>query len=249
MDCMNKVSGLTNYNLINPKHSDGLKKAKTSPSKSGPDYEVSLSKNAKDLEKNLNEATKDKSKSVDPSALAQKIHAKKFGKLEKPGIFFVSGFDWFGASSVKGNYDGIRDMAEAVEGARHYAWDQQKEIIAEIKKRAPEQPIILVGHSFGGDAVVEIAQELNTIENGFRGIDLMVTLDAVGLDNDIVPQNVKKNLNFLAQGNRFINDGPNIAANYERSDVTNYLRHEDHAELDDATDIQIEILEAIQKIV
>ncbi|MCO4752964.1 MAG: hypothetical protein KC478_00710 [Bacteriovoracaceae bacterium] len=246
---MSRVSGLTNYSTVNPNHSDGLRKAKPEAKKSSPDYEVSLSKNTKNLEKNLKDASESKSYDVDPAALAQKIHAKKFGKLEKPGIFFVSGFDWFGASSVKGNYDGIRDMAEAVEGARHYAWDQQEEILGEIKKRNPDQPIILVGHSFGGDAVVEIAQQLNTIENGFRSVDLMVTLDSVGLDNDIVPQNVKQNLNFLAQGNRFINDGPNIAANYERSDVTNFLRHEEHAELDDATDIQIEILEAIQKIV
>lgn len=252
---MDKVSGP----ILNPSKNaraatsaqDG-RKMKTSQTKStsSPDYKVSLSDQAKELERNLRPQTEqERPEGIEAAKQALKIHAKKFGKLEQPGIFFVSGFDWFGASSVKGNYDGIRDMAEAVEGARHYAWDQQEEIIAEIKKRDPRQPIILVGHSFGGDAVMEIAQELNTIENGFRKIDLMVTLDSVGFDNDIVPQNVKKNLNFLAQGNKFINDGPNIASNYERSEVANFLRHEAHAELDDATDIQIEILDAINKIV
>jgi thioesterase domain-containing protein len=106
-----------------------------------------------------------------------------------------------------------------------------------------------VGHSFGGDSAVEIAQELNTIENGFRKIDLLITLDSVGSDNDFIPQNVKKNLNFLAQGPyEFLNDGPNIAKNYHKTEVENYLRQEEHADLDDTTDIQVQILEQIEKI-
>ncbi|MBC77207.1 MAG: hypothetical protein CME64_14445 [Halobacteriovoraceae bacterium] len=244
---MSKVSGYSSPSQI-PKATSSAVGAKNVGNKQSlkPDYEVSISKNAKELEKSLKS---EKKSEVNPTEIAQKIHEKKFGKLKSPGIFFVSGFDWFGASSVKGNYDGIRDMAEAVEGARHYAWDQQEEILDQIKKRDPKEPIILVGHSFGGDAVVEIAQELNKIENGFRKIDLLVTLDSVGIDNDIIPQNVKKNLNFLAQGNRLINDGPNIAANYQRSEVSNFLRHEAHAELDDTTDIQVAVLEAISDIV
>ena len=215
-------------------------------------YEVSLSEKSKELEKKLKDMNTEKElvgrNKIQAADSALKIHEKKFGNVKKPGVFFVSGFDWLGASSVKGNYDGIRDMAEAVSGGKHFAWDQQEEILEEIKKRDINQPIILVGHSFGGDAVMEIAQELNKIENGFRKIDLMVTLDSVGFDNDIVPQNVEKNLNFIASGNKLINDGPNIAANYNRSDVTNFLRHEAHAELDDATDIQIEIIEAVNKV-
>ncbi len=201
--------------------------------------EVSISEKSKELKEKLSSAEK-----------AIKIHEKKFGKIEKPGIYFVSGFDWFGAGSIKGNYDGIRDMADAIPGAKHYSWDEQDLIIEDIKKRKPDQPIVIVGHSFGGDSAVEIAQELNSIENGFRKIDLLVTLDSVGYDNDKIPQNVGKNLNFLAQGPyEFLNDGPNIALNYKRTAVENYLRHEKHADLDDSTDIQIEILEQIEKTV
>jgi hypothetical protein len=199
---------------------------------------VDLSERSKELKEKLSGAEK-----------AFKIHQKKFGNVEKPGIYFVSGFDWFGASSVKGNYDGIRDMAEAVEGADHFSWDEKDEIIKDIKKRKLDQPIVLVGHSFGGDGIVEIANELNTLENGFRKIDLLVTLDSVGMDNDFIPQNVKKNLNYIAQGPyKVLNDGPNIALNYKRTEVENYLRHEEHAELDDATDVQITVLEEIEKL-
>ncbi len=198
---------------------------------------VKLSDRSKELKEKLSSAEK-----------ALKIHAKKFGALEKPGIYFVSGFDWLGASSIKGNYDGIRDMADAIEEAQYYSWDEQDEIIEDIKKRKPDQPIILVGHSFGGDGVVEIAQKLNTIDNGFRKIDLMVTLDSVGFDNDLIPQNVARNINYIAQGPyNWLNDEPNIAIDYNRTAVKNYLRHEEHAELDDSTDIQINILEQIEK--
>lgn len=200
------------------------------------DFKVELSTEAKELKEKLSSVEK-----------ARKIHSKKFGNVEKPGIYFVSGFDWFGAGSIKGNYDGIRDMAEAVEGAKLYSWDQQEDIIQDIKKRKSNEPIILVGHSFGGDGIVEVANRLNTIENGFRKIDLMVTLDSVGADNDFIPQNVKRNINYIAQGPyRFLNDGPNIARNYQRSKVENFLRAEDHSQLDDAIDIQVKIMEEIE---
>ncbi|MBT4792595.1 MAG: hypothetical protein HON90_13565 [Halobacteriovoraceae bacterium] len=205
-------------------------------------------KNTEAVKVELSEKSKQLKEELSSAEKAMKIHSKKFGKLEKPGIYFLSGFDWLGASSVKGNYDGIRDMADAIEGAEHFSWTDKEEVIADIKKRRPDQPVVLVGHSFGGDSIVEIAQELNTIENGFRKIDLLVTLDSVGTDNDFIPQNVKKNLNYIAQGPYdFLNDGPNIALNYQRSKVDNFLRHEQHADLDDATDIQINILEEIEK--
>ena len=197
---------------------------------------VSLSEKSKDLNEKLSSAEK-----------VLKIHRKKFGDLKTPAIYFVSGFDWFGASSVKGNYDGIRDMSKAIEGAKHFSWDEIDEILDDIKKHEPNQPLILVGHSFGGDGVVDIANQLNTIDNGFRKVDLMVTLDSVGLDNDLIPQNVSKNLNFMAQGPySFLNDGPNVAVNYETTLVSNFLRHEEHAQLDDTISVQVKILDAIE---
>jgi len=200
---------------------------------------VEISEKALELKRELSSAEK-----------TNLIQSKKIGNIEKPGIYFMSGFDWFGAGSIKGNYDGIKDMSEAIKGAKHFAWDEQDEIIEDIKKRKQDQPIVLVGHSFGGDGVVEIAQKLNTLDNGFRKIDLMVTLDSVGMENDLIPQNVVKNLNYLAQGPyNFLNDGPNLAINYERTEVKNYLRPEAHSELDDATDIQMTILEEVEKLI
>ncbi len=199
---------------------------------------VEISKEARELKEKLDNVAK-----------AQKIHQKKFGDLESPGVFFVSGFDWFGAGSIKGNYDGIRDMSDATPGAKHYAWDEKEKIISDIMKRKPDQPIVLVGHSFGGDTIVEIANELNTIEKGFRKIDLMITLDSVGMNNDRIPQNVAKNLNYLATGPyHFLNDEPNIAVDYTKTSVENMLRNEVHSDLDDTIDVQVRIMNEVDKI-
>lgn len=203
------------------------------------DFDVSISDKSKELKKEL-----------DKVADLNKIEKSVNSKLKGPGIYFVSGFDWFGAGSIKGNYDGIDDMSKAVEGAKKFAWDDQDKIIEEIKNRNPKEPIVLIGHSFGGDAVVEVANTLNSLEHGFREVDLLVTLDSVGFNNDIIPQNVKKNLNFLAQGPYdFLNDGPNIAKNFENTKVENFLTDMVHSDLDDSKDIQFQIIKEINKIV
>ncbi len=182
---------------------------------------------------------------LDPKKSVERINAKKFGDLKKPAIFFVSGFDWWGAGSIIGDYDGIRDMAEAIEGARHYSWDQKDDMINEIMKRSPEQKIALIGHSLGGDTAMEIAQELNTLDKSFRSVDLLVTLDATGLDNDIVPTNVKRNINIFGENHLFYNDGPHVARDAARTVVSNELSPLDHTALDDSAEIQEQILHAI----
>jgi glutaryl-CoA dehydrogenase len=110
-------------------------------------------------------------------------------------------------------------MAEAVEGSRLYDWNQKDEIIEHIKKTHADFPIILVGHSLGGDTVKEIADELDSLEHNFRSVDLLVTLDAVGFNNDIIPQNVKEHLNVFAETNVLLNDGPHVARRHEKTDV------------------------------
>ena len=114
------------------------------------------------------------SESKDTTKLEEKISDKpikeKLSFIKKPAVIFIEGFSAFGISDG----DGIKDMADNLPGAKRFSWDQQKDIIDEIKKHAPDQPVVLVGHSFGGDSAVEIANTLNTVKNGFRNIDLLV---------------------------------------------------------------------------
>lgn len=168
---------------------------------------------------------------------------------KKPAVVFIPGVEFFSDSGSSASYDGIRKMAESVTGARIYGWDQDDEIIEHIKKFDKNQPVILVGHSFGGDTAHEVAEELNTLENGFRKVDLLVTLDSIGFGNDIVPSNVKRNLNIFSEKDMWLNDGPHVAREFNKTKVINILRPEKHTDLDDHREVQKEIIDAIGDII
>ena len=169
----------------------------------------------------------------------------KISFIKKPAVIFVEGFSLFGLSDG----DGIKDMADNMPGAKRFSWDEQDKIIDEIKKHAPDQPIVLVGHSFGGDSAVEIANTLNTVKNGFRGIDLLVSIDSVGMNNTIIPMNVKRNLNFIGEGGiPFIHGNPDVARNTDYTEVINELRSESHSKMDDSEDVQFKIFESINNV-
>ena len=95
-------------------------------------------------------------------------------------------------------------MAENVPHGRHFSWKDEDQVLEEITQTPIQQPIILVGHSLGGDAAVSLANRLNSMEHGFRNVDLLVTLDSVGFDNDLIPPNVKRNLNFIGDEDVFL---------------------------------------------
>lgn len=176
------------------------------------------------------------------------LEAEKKGHLKLPAIIFIPGVEIFSDTGSSASYGGIRKMAESVTGARIYGWDQDDEIIEQIKKIDKDQPVILIGHSFGGDTAHEVAEELNTLENGFRKVDLLVTLDSIGIGNDIVPSNVKRNLNIFSEKDMWLNDGPHVAREFTKTKVMNILRPEKHTDLDDTREVQKEIIDAIGEI-
>lgn len=176
------------------------------------------------------------------------VTEEKSGTLKRPAIVFIKGLDIF-SSPLKSEtgYAGMGKIAESVEGSRLYGWRQKDEIIEEILKRDKSQPIVLVGHSFGGDTAVEIANELDSLKHEFRPVDLLITIDAVGFNNDVIPQNVKKHLNVFGENNFFLNDGPHVARRPEKTEVINMLSPLDHTELDDDKEIQYEVVSLIRQ--
>ncbi len=175
-----------------------------------------------------------------------KVEVKE-GTVKKPAIIFIKGLDVLSSpSKSESGYAGVGRLADSVKGSRIYGWDQQDEIIKEIKKVALNQPVILVGHSFGGDSAVEIANKLDSLEHGFRPVDLLVTMDSVGFNNDIIPQNVRKHLNIFGEKSLFLNDGPHVARRHEMTDVKNILSPLEHTDLDDDKGNQYEIVKLIQ---
>lgn len=186
-----------------------------------------------------------KAKQAKDLAEAAKAKMKEAKVKKSPAVFFIKAFE-FVENDIFAN--GMKSMAEATTGARYYSWDQKSEMIEQIKKRDKNQPVVLIGHGFGGDTAVEVAQELNSIDNGFRKVDLLVTLNSSGFNNDFIPQNVVKNLNYITEDNGLTDDGPNIALDYNRTKVENFLRPEEHDDLDESTSIQMDVLEAINKV-
>lgn len=165
--------------------------------------------------------------------------------IKKPAVIFIEGFSAFGIS----NGDGIKDMAENFPGAKRFSWEERDKIIDQIKKHAPDQPVVLVGHSFGGDTAVEIANTFNNVKNGFRSIDLLVSIDSVGMNHSIIPMNVKRNLNFFGEGIvPFLHGDPNVARNTDYTEVINELRSELHSKMEDVPEIQYKIFESINEV-
>ena len=183
----------------------------------------------------------------EPEVEAPVIEAKPIEKIkvtskvkDTPAIIFIKGL---GLSSSSG--DGLEDMASAIPRSEVYSWSEKDEAIESILARPRSQPVMIVGHSLGGDTAVEIALELNKIEHGFRKIDLLVTLDSVGFNNDIIPQNVKTNLNFIGDDWYGINDSPNIARNTDYSNVINELREDTHRGIENSEEVQLKIFERL----
>ena len=232
--------------------------------KPSPDYQVDLSPGAKPA--NLGSLPTPPLPSVSapslPSPSSNKPEVKldkkpdipeikkevKAGSLKKPLVVFIKGLDFFSSpSKSERGYAGVGKMAEAIEGARIYGWDQKDEIIEEVVKTHPDYPVIFVGHSLGGDTAVEIADELDSLEHKFRKVDLLVTIDSVGFKNDIIPQNVKTHFNVFGENDYFFNDDPHVARRSEKTSVTNILSPLDHTDLDDDKEVQFEIVSLIQK--
>lgn len=165
--------------------------------------------------------------------------------IKKPAVIFIEGFSMFGVS----NGDGIKDMADNYPGAKKFSWEEHGKIMDEIKKHAPDQPVVLVGHSFGGDTAIEVANELNSPKNGFRSVDLLVSIDAVGMNKTIIPVNVKSNVNYFGEGLiPFVHGDPTVARNTKYTDVTNELRNDMHSKMDDSPEIQFEIFSRINDV-
>jgi len=199
-----------------------------------------------DLSKPVKEVVKDEVKNEATEVIKPEV---KEGSLKKPAIFFIKGLDVFSSPlRSEGGYAGVGRIAESIEGSRMYGWDQKEEMIKEIKKVHKDYPVILVGHSLGGDTAVEIADELDSLKEGFRTIDLLITMDAIGFSHDIIPQNVKKHLNVFGENSLFLSDGPHVARREEKTSVRNILSPLDHTDIDDDREIQFEVVNLIKEI-
>jgi hypothetical protein len=161
--------------------------------------------------------------------------------LNQPAVIFINGYDL----SLFDTETGLDMMASNIPRSKVFNWDQQDEIIDRIKRTATEQPVILVGQGMGSDTAVEVSSQLNNIEHGFRKVDMLITMDSIGFDNDIITQNVVKNFNVISDNDLFFNDGPNIARNTKMTEVINELRSEDGSDLAESSEVQFMVFDKL----
>lgn len=163
------------------------------------------------------------------------------------GIIFIGGFNYFGLTPKES--DGLYKLSKSINGSNYYSWDQKEDILHKIKQLPRHNPLILVGHSFGADTAVELSHELDSLENKFRPIDLLVTLDLVGLPNEDIPKNVQKNINYIGDNLLFFNGSAHLAQDEEATQIINKKWPISHAKMDEHKDIQRKILQNIDDII
>lgn len=78
--------------------------------------------------------------------------------------------------------------------SKEFGHSEQEEALDYIKSFDDVDEIILIGHSFGGDATVELATDYLKPEN--IKVDLLIQIDSVGAYDDILPSNVKEGINY-----------------------------------------------------
>jgi hypothetical protein len=201
------------------------------------------------MKERFNEEVKDKIKEKASEKLYEVQGPRALqGTVKKPLVVFIKGLDLFSHPlKSEGGYAGVGRMADSIPGAKIFAYDQKSQIKEEINKIHRDYPVVVVGHSLGADTAVEVANEYDSLKGGFRPIDLLVTMDAIGFNNDIIPQNVKNHLNVFGETSWFLNDGPHVARRDEKTQVRNILSPLGHTEIDDDREIQFEIIDLIKK--
>lgn len=146
-----------------------------------------------------------------------------------PGVAFADRtvavfFRGFGATPGASGMDALEDALASAFGGRPgrpfssqvYAYTELQAAFDFIDGFTDVDCLILVGHSFGGDAAVELAASFL----GPAGIpvDLLIQLDSVGLGDEVLPPGVAQGFNyyqistglFEPQGETFVEGASNF---------------------------------------
>ena len=121
-------------------------------------------------------------RSMDPSGYPDGINAQFYAVIPTMGLdplglktYYIGGA---GENTFGGPMQNVYcpNCGASITGGPPYSWDQYDDILADIaatKQANPNEPINLVGHSYGGDTAYLVARDSNyTIDN-------LVTLDPV----------------------------------------------------------------------
>ncbi|BAY75419.1 hypothetical protein NIES25_18640 [Nostoc linckia NIES-25] len=77
---------------------------------------------------------------------------------------------------------------------KNFTPSQTQEAFAFINSFSPDSKLIIVGHSLGGDSVIELAEDYLLPKN--KMVDLTIQIDSYGLYDEKLPKNVKQGINY-----------------------------------------------------
>ena len=115
---------------------------------------------------------------------------------------FIGGASEHTSTGTMGNFmnDICPNCGQMIGGGESpYAWTDKDEIIAYINSLPPNEPITIVGHSYGGDTAYLVARDCG------RSIDALVTFDAVSnfTYNITPPSDVAEWYNIYVTGGNY----------------------------------------------
>jgi pimeloyl-ACP methyl ester carboxylesterase len=118
------------------------------------------------------------------------------------------GFGMYGDTKKKGGLKqrGLID-AEGNPRSRVLQHNQHSIAIKKIKhalEKNPNQPVILIGHSWGADSAIEVANKLKKL--GIK-VDLLIQIDSVGAGDATLPDNVEQGINYQGKKSNFPSEG------------------------------------------
>ena len=113
-----------------------------------------------------------------------------------------------GFSGSSGDNIGMEQIRQRLlqEGviARRFGHSQQRSAVNFLRSHADSADIVLIGHSFGADSTIEVAERLRA--QGLT-VSRLVQIDTVGVGDDLLPANVESGLNFFQTTGFFFERG------------------------------------------
>jgi pimeloyl-ACP methyl ester carboxylesterase len=125
----------------------------------------------------------------------------------------------------------------------HTDWKAIADRAAADYKAKKEGPIILIGHSLGADAVMEMANYL-----GDKGVPVALLVPFDGTQSFQVPGNVARVINFTQRDYAYMRPGPGFRGSLNNVDLSSH--HDiDHLNIDKAPELHARVLSEVLAIV
>ena len=85
--------------------------------------------------------------------------------------------------------------------SRVFGFFEQRAAFDYIRQHNDLSTLVLIGHSLGGDSVIELADTL--LRPAGASVDLAIQIDSVGIGDEVLSQNVARGINYFQRSTGF----------------------------------------------